>query len=189
MSKTKIFFSILAVQHERKPISEKNSRDLSSLIASNNNSQPFLPTDINSKIYLRKDLENAPSAFAAAFGLADLGLLTATTLGKSSCMFIEMHAYISEYLIKNNFKFSNFLYLILFLFNFNLELLIKYNMFVHLGNEIVKRESPHMSDEEDSAESDVNEESGDALSWAREKTLKESLDLLSKLLNEVNQLE
>lgn len=62
-------------------------------------------------------------------------------------------------------------------------------MFVHLGNEIVKRESPHMSDEEDSAESDVNEESGDALSWAREKTLKESLDLLSKLLNEVNQLE
>ncbi|KAK6620154.1 hypothetical protein RUM43_011772 [Polyplax serrata] len=125
-----------SVQHERKPISEKNSRDLSSLIASNNNSQSFLSPDINSKIYLRKDLENTPSAFAAAFGLADLGLLTATTLGKSQC------------------------------------------------NESVKRESPHMSDDEDSAESDVNEESGDALSWAREKTLKESLDLLAKLLNE-----
>lgn len=49
----------------------------------------------------------------------------------------------------------------------------------------MKRESPHMSDEEDSAESDVNEELGDALSWAREKTLKESLELLSKLVNEV----
>lgn len=58
-------------------------------------------------------------------------------------------------------------------------------IFQLVGNEAVKRESPHMSDDEDSAESDVNEESGDALSWAREKTLKESLDLLSKLLNEV----
>ncbi|KAL0268304.1 UNVERIFIED_CONTAM: hypothetical protein PYX00_010300 [Menopon gallinae] len=125
-----------SVQHERKPISEKNARDLSSLIASNNNSQSFTPSDINSKLYLRKDLENTPSAFAAAFSLADLGLLTATTLGKSQC------------------------------------------------NEPIKRESPHISDEEDSTESDANEELGDALSWAREKTLKESLDLLSKLLNE-----
>lgn len=80
-------FYFSAVQHERKPISEKNSRDLSSLIASNNNSQSFLSPDINSKIYLRKDLENTPSAFAAAFGLADLGLLTATTLGKSQCTY------------------------------------------------------------------------------------------------------
>lgn len=74
------------MQHERKPISEKNSRDLSSLIASNNNSQSYA-SDINSKIYLRKDLDNAPSAFAAAFSLADLGLLTATTLGKAQCEF------------------------------------------------------------------------------------------------------
>ena len=77
-----------AVQHERKPISEKNSRDLSSLIASNNNSQSYVSPDITSKIYLRKDLENTPSAFAAAFSLADLGLLTAaTTLGKAQCKF------------------------------------------------------------------------------------------------------
>lgn len=53
------------------------------------------------------------------------------------------------------------------------------------GNVTVKRESPHVSDEEDSVESDGNEELSDALSWAREKTLKESLDLLSKLINEV----
>lgn len=124
-----------SVQHERKPISEKNSRDLSSLIASNNNSQSYA-SDISSKIYLRKDLDNAPSAFAAAFSLADLGLLTATTLGKAQC------------------------------------------------TENIKRESPRISDEEDSIESEANEELGDALSWAREKTLKESLDLLSKLLNE-----
>lgn len=55
-----------------------------------------------------------------------------------------------------------------------------------LGNENIKRESPRVSDEEDSIESEANEELGDALSWAREKTLKESLDLLSKLLNEVS---
>lgn len=74
-----------AVQHERKPISEKNARDLSSLIASNNNSPSYTSQD--SKIYLRRDLENTPSAFTAAFNFADLGLLTATTLGKSQGMF------------------------------------------------------------------------------------------------------
>ncbi|KAG8238560.1 hypothetical protein J437_LFUL018177, partial [Ladona fulva] len=77
---------VLAVQHERKPITEK--REYSMTPGANNHGSPaavFTPTP-GSKIFIRKDLgvEAHSPGWPSSFSLADLGIMSHTTLGKTS---------------------------------------------------------------------------------------------------------
>ncbi|PNF21106.1 hypothetical protein B7P43_G05079 [Cryptotermes secundus] len=66
---------VLAVQHERKPMTEK--RDFSSSVGMNNSGSGFSSNPAN-KIFIRKDLvmDSKSSVLPPAFSLSDLGLMS-----------------------------------------------------------------------------------------------------------------
>jgi hypothetical protein len=71
---------VSAVQHERKPMTEK--REFSSSVGINNSASGFSSNPAN-KIFIRKDLvmDSKSSVLPPSFSLSDLGLMSSKTTG------------------------------------------------------------------------------------------------------------